>query len=184
MAIIQTNRLTIRPLGRRDKRQWDRVRRLNKNYLSQWEATIPATSDAPKPEIANFASMIKLQRIEAKAGRTYSFGIFINNELIGQITLGGVIYGALRAGHIGYWISEPYSNRGLTTEAVLGVTEFGFTELELHRLEINVRPENAASIRVAEKSGFTFEGERKNYLHIDGDWRNHLCFVLENSAIR
>ena len=128
--------------------------------------------------------MIRIQKNDEKEGKSFSFGIFIGNELIGQITLGGIIYGALRAGHIGYWIAEEYANRGLTTEAVRGVSQFGFKELELHRLEINIRPENAASIRVAEKAGYILEGERKNYLHIDGAWRNHLCFVSENPAIR
>jgi ribosomal-protein-alanine N-acetyltransferase len=184
MAVIQTERLLLRPLSRRDKRQWDRVRKENRNWLIHWEATIPETSDWRNPESAKFSEMIKLQKIEAKAGRTYSFGIFLKNEFIGQVTLGGIIYGALRAGHIGYWISEKYANKGLTTESVIGVSEFGFKELELHRLEINVRPENAPSIKVAEKAGFILEGERKNYLHIDGAWRNHLCFVSENPLIR
>ena len=102
MAVIQTERLLLRPLSRRDKRQWDRVRKENRNWLIHWEATIPETSDWRNPESAKFSEMIKLQKIEAKAGRTYSFGIFLKNEFIGQVTLGGIIYGALRAGHIGY----------------------------------------------------------------------------------
>lgn len=184
MAEIQTERLFLRPLGRRDKRQWERVRRENRNWLIHWEATIPESSDWQNPELTKYSEMIKLQRVEAKAGRTYSFGIFLKNELVGQITLGGIIYGALRAGHIGYWIAEKYKNQGLVTEAVIGVSEFGYKNLELHRLEINVRPENSASIRVAEKAGFILEGERKNYLHIDGAWRNHLCYVNENPLIK
>jgi len=184
MAVIQCERILLRPLGLRDKRQWERVRRENKDWLIHWEATIPETSDWKNPETTKYSEMIKLQKVDSKAGRTFSFGIFLKNDFIGQITLGGVIYGALRAGHIGYWISEKHANNGFTTEAVVGVAEFGFKELELHRLEINVRPENTASIKVAEKAGFIFEGERKNYLHIDGAWRNHLCYVSENPLIR
>jgi ribosomal-protein-alanine N-acetyltransferase len=37
---------------------------------------------------------------------------------------------------------------------------------------------------VAEKAGFIFEGDRPKYLHIDGQWRDHICFVKENSAIK
>jgi [ribosomal protein S5]-alanine N-acetyltransferase len=51
--------------------------------------------------------------------------------------------------------------------------------LGLHRMEINVRPENLASRRVAEKLGFREEGLRRRYLHIDGDWRDHLVYVLD-----
>jgi ribosomal-protein-alanine N-acetyltransferase len=38
--------------------------------------------------------------------------------LIGQISLGGVILGAMRGGHIGYWIDKNYANKGFTTQAV------------------------------------------------------------------
>ena len=40
--------------------------------------------------------------------------------------------------------------------------------LGLHRVEINIRPENVASCRVVEKLGFRLEGRRPAYLHIDG----------------
>ena len=48
----------------------------------------------------------------------------------------------------------------------------------LHRVEINVRPENSASLRVVDKLGFRAEGLRENYLHIDGEWRDHLTYAL------
>ena len=101
-----------------------------------------------------------------------------------QINLGGVIYGALRGAHIGYWIDREYANRGYMTEAVNMVTDFAFNELELHRIEINIRPENSPSIRVAEKCGYLYEGLRPRYLHIAGGWRAHHCFVRENIAIK
>jgi ribosomal-protein-alanine N-acetyltransferase len=63
---------------------------------------------------------------------------------------------------------------------VKALTEFAFHELQLHRIEINLRPENAASRKVAEKSGYHYEGLRSRYLHIAGDWRDHLSFVAEN----
>ncbi len=47
-----------------------------------------------------------------------------------------------------------------TTQAVEILTQYAFQELKLHRLEINLRPENASSRRVAEKARYIFEGER------------------------
>jgi ribosomal-protein-alanine N-acetyltransferase len=90
----------------------------------------------------------------------------------------------MRGGHIGYWIDRNFANRGYTTAAVEMLTQYAFEVLKLHRVEINLRPENASSRRVAEKAGFTFEGDRPRYLHIDGHWRDHICFVKENSAIK
>ena len=63
------------------------------------------------------------------------------------------------------------------------MTDFGLNQLALHRIEINLRPENEASRRVAEKCGYLFEGLRPRYLHIDGDWRDHLTYVKENPKI-
>jgi ribosomal-protein-alanine N-acetyltransferase len=104
--------------------------------------------------------------------------------LIGQITLGGIIFGAMRGAHIGYWIDQRFASRGYTTRAVKLLTKYGFETLKLHRIEINLRPENEASKKVALKAGFELEGARNNYLHIAGDWRNHITFVKENPEIK
>ncbi len=180
--------ITLRPGRFRDRAKWNQVRLENKDWLSPWEATLPQvpqesqTADylSARP---SFYEMVRTLNREARAGRSYSFLIWREGNLVGQITMGGVMYGALRGAHIGYWIDRNYANRGYTTQAVTLVSTFGFSQLGLHRIEINVRPENAASCRVAEKAGFIFEGERKAFLHIDGAWRDHLCFVKNNELI-
>ena len=181
--------ITLRPARFRDRRKWSQVRAENKEWLSPWEATLPKVpAGSPASEFVtkrpSFFEMVCTLNREARAGRSYSFLIWKGENLIGQITLGGVIYGALRAGHIGYWIDKNYSNRGFTTQAVMALTEYSFSALNLHRIEINIRPENAASRRVAEKAGYIFEGERPRYLHIAGNWRDHVVFVKENPAIQ
>ena len=104
-------------------------------------------------------------------------------NFIGQITLGGIIFGALRGAHIGYWIDQRFANRGLTSRAVNMLTDFAFNNLKLHRIEINIRPENEASKKVAEKCGYEFESLRPKFLHIDGAWRDHLSYVKVNQNI-
>ena len=179
----------LRPARFRDRNKWRDVRAENKDWLSPWEATLPQVpAGSPASEFISrrpsYFDMVRSLNREARAGRSYSFLMWKGENLIGQITLGGVIYGALRAGHIGYWIDRNYANRGYTTQAVALVSSFGFSELGLHRIEINVRPENAASCKVAEKAGFIFEGHRKAFLHIDGAWRDHSCYVKYNEIIQ
>ena len=53
-----------------------------------------------------------------------------------------------------------------------------FAAVGLHRVEVNIRPENTASLRVVEKLGFRQESNHERYLHIDGEWRDHLGFAL------
>lgn len=181
---IEGKEILLRPLRLRDRAKWNRVRAENRDWLSPWEATIPMVSDESYSQLPSYLEMVKILSHEARKGRSFSFALWHNGNLIGQISLGGVIYGAMRGGHIGYWIDRNYANRGFTTQAVELLTQFAFEELNLHRVEINCRPENAASRRVAQKAGYVYEGERLRYLHIDGDWRDHVVFVKENSAIK
>jgi len=188
-VILSSDEITLRPARLRDRNQWNNVRAENKEWLTPWEATLPQLPlSSPAFEDASFrpsfSHMVRLLNHEARAGRSYSFLIWSGANLIGQITMGGVMYGALRAAHIGYWIDRNFANKGYTTQAVKLVSDLGFSELGLHRIEINVRPENAASCRVAEKAGFVIEGERKAFLHIDGAWRDHICFVKNNELIQ
>lgn len=181
--------ITLRAPRIWDRSRWNSVRAENKEWLTPWEATLPQLPiDSPAYENhskrPSFYEMVRMLNRESRAGRSYSFFIWHENNLVGQITLGGVMYGALRGAHIGYWIDRNFANRGFTTQAVKLVTAFSFAELGLHRLEINVRPENAASCRVALKAGYSEEGQRKAFLHIDGAWRDHICFVKNNELIQ
>lgn len=185
-VLLSDGELELRALRLRDRLRWNRVRASNRQWLQQWEATLPTVTTGPAastPQLPSFFSMLATFNREARNGRSFSFVIWKGPNLIGQITLGGVIYGALRGGHIGYWIDQEYANRGYTTQAVEIVTRFGFDQLGLHRIEINIRPENAPSCKVAEKAGYQLEGSRARYLHIDGQWRDHITYVKENPAV-
>jgi ribosomal-protein-alanine N-acetyltransferase len=178
--------LFLKPIRFRDKSQWDSVRAINRDWLSPWEATRPNIDH--KSALPSYYGMVVQLNRELRALRSISLGIWLNENrdqvLIGQITLGGIIFGAMRGAHIGYWIDQRFANRGYTTRAVKLLTKFGFEQLRLHRIEINLRPENEASKQVAIKAGYLLEGARNNYLHIAGDWRDHVTFVKENPAIK
>jgi ribosomal-protein-alanine N-acetyltransferase len=178
--------LFLKPIRFRDKSQWDSVRAINRDWLSPWEATRPNIDH--KSALPSYYGMVMQLNTELRALRSISLGIWLNENrdqvLIGQITLGGIIFGAMRGAHIGYWIDQRFANRGYTTRAVKLLTKFGFEQLRLHRIEINLRPENEASKQVAIKAGYLLEGARNNYLHIAGDWRDHVTFVKENPAIK
>ena len=70
------------------------------------------------------------------------------------------------------------AGRGITPTAVALATDYCFRAMRLHRMEICIRPENGPSLRVVEKLGFRYEGLRRRFIHIDGDWRDHFSFAL------
>ncbi len=59
---------------------------------------------------------------------------------------------------IGYWIGEPYWNKGIATIAVELITEYGFKELKLNRIHTGIFEYNLASMKVLEKNGFQKDG--------------------------
>lgn len=184
--IISSGEITLKPLRMRDRAAWEEVRRANREWLRPWEATKPLVDD--DRSLPSYFSMVRQAHRDARELRSLSLGIWVTEKgrgrFAGQITLGGLTFGAHRGGYIGYWIDRRLANKGIVTRAVLALTDYGFQELQLHRIEITMRPENAASHRVAEKAGYTYEGLRQQFLHIDGDWRDHHIYVKINPEIR
>ena len=173
-ATLVDGRTGLRPLRLRDAKEWRSVRMRNAEWLRPWEATSPdPAADAPP----TYSAMVRRLRGEAREGRTLPFVVTYDEELVGQLTVGGVTWGSLRSAYIGYWIDRRFAGRGITPTAVAMATDHCFAT-GLHRIEINIRPENLASRRVVEKLGFRSEGMRPSYLHIDGDWRDHLSYAL------
>lgn len=183
-VVLENSGVTLRPLRFRDRAAWDEVRAVNREWLTPWEATLPhVPGESAQGKLPTFFQKVVSHNREGRALRSLNFSIWYVGALVGQITLGGITFGALRGAHIGYWIDKRYANLGITTKAVTMTSDYAFDVLGLHRIEINLRPENAASRRVAEKAGYRLEGERLRYLHIDGKWRDHICFVRENPKI-
>ena len=173
-AVLTEGSVALRPLRQRDSREWRSVRARNADWLRPWEATSPEPAlDAPP----TYSAMVRRLRTEAREGRTMPFVITFGGDLVGQLTVGGISWGSLRSAHIGYWVDRRVAGRGIMPTAVAMATDHCFAT-GLHRIEINIRPENMASRRVVEKLGFRPEGLRPRYLHIDGDWRDHLSFAL------
>ncbi|MEM9194984.1 MAG: GNAT family N-acetyltransferase, partial [Myxococcota bacterium] len=74
------------------------------------------------------------------------------------------------------------NGQGLMYEALARAIGFAFEELRLHRVMANHRPENRRSARLLERLGFHNEGFARDYLLIDGKWRDHILTALTNPA--
>ena len=170
---LREGEVLLRPLTRRDAKDYAEVRARNRAWLTPWEATDPRGG-----EPADFHHLRRLLNRQAKTGRLLPFVIDIGGRLRGQLTVSGFQWSSLMTAQLGYWIDEQLAGRGHTPTAVALATDYCFTALGLHRMEINIRPENAPSRRVAEKLGFRHEGVRRDFLHIDGDWRDHDAYAL------
>ena len=173
-ATLVHERVGLRPIRQRDRAPWLEVRAANVDWLSPWEATPPRmTTDR-----VGFRSMVRSLRAQAGQGTVLPFVVTYDDRLVGQLTVGGITWGSLCSAHIGYWVDSRVAGQGVMPTAVALATDHAFQGMGLHRIEVNIRPENTASLRVVEKLGFRDEGVRLRLLHIAGDWRDHRSFAL------
>ncbi|ANU11715.1 ribosomal-protein-alanine N-acetyltransferase-like protein [Planococcus antarcticus DSM 14505] len=148
----------------------------NRDYWSVYE---------PRHRDSYFSTAVQREKIresvyQARENREYSVGIYehATNKLIGHISLYSVKRMPFLSALVGYSIDEAYIGKGVATEAVKLMTVFGFEQLRLHRIEAYVSPENEGSIRVLEKTGFSREGLLKEFLYINGEWKDHFYYAM------
>lgn len=170
---MKHGRISVRVVKPRDARPLEYELMSNRSWLRPWEATSP---DGP----VSFDMRLGIRRLlqQYREGGGVPLVMEYDGEVAGQLNVWGIARGSLSSATIGYWVGERWAGRDITPTSVALATDMCFTDLGLHRMEICIRPENTASLRVVEKLGFRYEGLRRRYIHINGDWRDHYAFSL------
>ena len=106
----------------------------------------------------------------------------LDAPILGTCNYTNIVRGAFHACHLGYQIGREQQGRGLMEEALRATNGFMFAALRMHRIMANFRPENARSRRLLARLGFAEEGLAKDYLFIDGAWRDHVLTSLVHPA--
>jgi ribosomal-protein-alanine N-acetyltransferase len=158
-----------------DSKAWKVARAANAEWLRPWEATVPA-GDESVPR--TFRGMVRDLHHQAREGRALPMAVTVGGDFAGQLTVSNIVGGSARFGQIGYWIDQRYAGRGAMPVAVAMMIDYCFGQLALHRIEVAIRPENTASLRVVEKLRLVEVGFAPKYLHIDGAWRDHRLFAV------
>ena len=171
--------LILRALRHRDRSEWEALRAKNIEWLRPWEATSPE----PVATRLAFRQLVRHSDREAAAGRLQPFVIETEGRLVGQMHLFGIAWGSMRSASAGYWVAKSVAGQGIMPLALAAACDHALLGLGLNRVEVNIRPENAASLRVVQKLGFRDEGLRLRYLHIDGQWRDHRSFALTSEDL-
>lgn len=181
-AVLVDGPVTLRPYRRADARAWAEVRRANEQWLSKWEPTPYGTwHDLNSP--AAFRAVHADLRRAARSGSAMPFAVCYEDQLVGQLTLGNIVRRAFCSGYAGYWVDSRHAGKGITPTALALAVDHAFSVGGLHRIEVNIRPDNLASRRVVEKLGFRQEAYHHRYLHIDGDWRDHLGYAMTTEDV-
>ncbi len=152
-----------------------RIAHEDRDFLAPWEpAREPdwATEAVQREEIRHVLEQHRL------GFRVPHVVLDDTGDVVGRITLNGIVRGAFRSCTVGYWIRSAVNGRGHATAAVGQMVRTAFGELGLHRVEAGTLVHNTASQRVLGRNGFVRYGLAPQYLHIAGRWQDHVLFQV------
>jgi ribosomal-protein-alanine N-acetyltransferase len=165
--------VALRPVGRRDYWRLQYLLTEDRDWLEPWEATTPGLRT-----VVNAGWMISSLKSQARRGTGLGFVILYENVVVGQLNVANIQHGSVSSATIGYWISRAAAGKNITPIAVALAIDYLMDDLGLHRIEIDIRPENLPSLRVVEKLSLRLEGIKERFIHIDGAWRDHKVFAI------
>jgi hypothetical protein len=172
--------LVVRPVRGEEHRALDAVRRADGHWLRPWEATLPPDT---LEHIPTFSQYMRRAERDHREGTGLIFGVQIDGRFVGQFTVSNVHWGAMSSGMLGYWIVSDWAGRGLGSLVAALVLDLVVGELGLHRVEVCVRPENERSLGLCRGLGLVEEGLRPRFMHIAGEWADHVAFFIDAESL-
>lgn len=176
-AQLAAGSVLLRPPRLRDGRAWSEIRLRNEAWLNKWEPSSPH-SWAERNAVSAWPPLVSALRKAGRSGTMLPFVITYGGRLVGQVNVSNVVHGVLRSCTVGYWVDATVAGRGIVPTAVALTIDHCFAGVGMHRVEVDIRPENTASLRVVEKLGLRREGYYERFLDIDGAWRDHIAFAV------
>ena len=159
------------------------------DYLRRNRAHFAAWDPPNSPQVDGAAFQRSAQADAARAfaeGRAYRYWLSPHDDprrVIGSVHFSNVARGALHGAALGYGLDIEAVGAGLMTEALTEAIATVFSpRINLHRIQASWLPHNLRSGAVLQRLGFHDEGLARDYLFIDGRWRDHRIFALLNPA--
>ncbi|SET18903.1 ribosomal-protein-serine acetyltransferase [Salinibacillus kushneri] len=146
----------------------------SKPYLKEWLGWLDYIES-----VEDSANNIKarLKGFVENGGYPKSFAIIYKGKIAGTIGFND-LNKTNRTGVMGYWLGEKFQGKGIMSKAFKTVIEYGFTELELNRIEVSVAVENNKSRALPERFGFTKEGEIRQAEWLYDHYVDHVIYGL------
>ncbi len=165
----------IRELRKEDAKTFIEAMQVSQYIHSQWVSSAQTYADFDKL-LTKFSN-----------DDNYCFLICSDSspdKILGVVNVTQIIRGVFQNGFLSYYVTHYGYKRDVMFKGVNLVIQYCFDHLHLHRLEANIQPNNYASIRLVERLDFTLEGFSKDYLFINGMWRDHKRYALLNNKLK
>ncbi len=165
--------MRTRAVTRADADELAALHAANRGFMAPYDPVRPDEFFTGPGQDAVIAGLLR----QAEAGTALPRVIVDDGGAIaGRITLTGIEHGPYQNSRVGYWVAQGANGRGLASSALAEVLDLAFRELGLHRVEAATLVDNLRSQAVLARNGFTRIGLAPRYLHIAGEWRDHLLF--------
>ncbi|MBI4052251.1 MAG: GNAT family N-acetyltransferase [Elusimicrobia bacterium] len=170
---LKARRLFLRPLEESDAAALFEAVHKSREILKRrldWISEVHSQEDSLR--------FIRKAVQEKTDGTGAYFGIFEkrNQELVGVAGLSLLVGQNASRAKLGMWVRSDKQNQGYATEAARSVCEYGFRDLNLHRIYARIDPANRSSRKVLMKLGFRYEGSLRDEKKLNGRWINHECW--------
>lgn len=176
--VLNHGDVSLRLVKIKDAKRLEQLILGNREWLRPWEATNPSG-----PNSFDIKSQIRGLLRQMREDQGLPFVIEFNGEVVGQLNVSNILFGSVGSAILGYWIAPDYAGKQITPTAVALAIDYLLNIYGLHRVEIDIRPENKASLRIVEKLGLRFEGTKERFIHINGDWRDHFVFAITSDEV-
>jgi ribosomal-protein-alanine N-acetyltransferase len=149
----------------------------NRQFHKKWSQTHDESYFTEKTQ----KDYLRFDVSEYLNGRVVPFYLTRRGEpgrILGRITFFNFAYGGMMSCSVGYHLDEEETGKGYMTEALTEACRMIMDVMHIHRIEAFILPDNEKSLAVIKRCGFTHEGRRVSYMHINGKWEDHEAFYL------
>lgn len=178
---LTTPRLTLETIAVRHAPLLAEFFRRNDAHLRPW--------DPPRPRGVTEAGFWQAEAARAaedfRDGAVVRWLMFLHGDasrVVGRVNYTQMVRGPFQSCMLGYAIDREVEGQGLMYEALQATLAHAFGDLRLHRVQANHLPENSRSARLLQRLGFRVEGMARDYLFINGAWRDHVLNALTNPS--
>ena len=172
---LETERLYLRRLINEDVNEVFALRS-NKKVMQY----IPRPIATSKEDALEHIAMIDA-KIENNEGINWAITLKDNPKLIGIIGHYRIKPEHFRA-EIGYMLLPEYQGKGIIVEAIKVTLNYAFEIMKLHSIEAIIDPENYASEKVLQKSGFVKEAHLKENEYYEGRFLDTVIYSILNKS--
>ncbi len=178
-VILTTDRLVLKALDSAFAHKIISYKKRNLDFFRTGSPGIEYEELSKDSQIEMLRKEIDLQN-EKRALHFYIFGRhdLKYEEILGDVFVYNILHFPASNCSLGYRLDKEHTGNGLMSEALKFVIKYLFYDLNMHRIEINILPENQSSVKLARKLNFKEEGVVKDFLYINGKWRDHLRLSL------